>query len=237
MTAKLRKRSADTVAKPSTNGGERTAPVREFVLNTVRNEILTGELVPGQRLVEGDMCQRLGVSRTSVREVLRQLEAEKLVAIEPYKGPSVARVSWEDAEEIYGVRELLEVQAVRLFARKVSAQEIDAMQAALERFRVAVTETYERKELVDSTTAFYDVILDGCGNRLLAELLRGLIARINLLRSRSMSLSERPRQSLEEMGKILKALKKHDANAAEDAAIEHIRNAREFAREAILERG
>lgn len=216
------------------NGQERSAPVREFVLTTVRNEILTGVLVPGQRLVEAELCARLGVSRTSVREVLRHLEAERLVNIEPYKGPSVARVSWAEAEEIYFVRELLEGQAARLFAEKVTSAEIKRMRRALGRFKVAVIETYDRQELLESTTEFYDVILDGCGNALLADLLRGLLARINLLRSRSMSLSERPRQSLAEMSRILEALGRRAPGEAQRAAIDHVRNAREFARSAIL---
>jgi len=215
--------------------GKKNVSVREFVLSTVRNEILTGALVPGQRLVEGEMCTRLGVSRTSVREVLRQLEAEKLVVIEPYKGPSVARVTWEEAEEIYFVRELLEVQAAALCATKVTKGDISQMRDALERFRVAMSETYDRRELLDSTTAFYEVILHRCGNSLLADMLRGILARINLLRSRSMSLSERPKQSLEEMTAMLDAIAKGDPKKAGRVAAEHIRNAREFARNAMAE--
>jgi len=215
---------------------KKSASVREFVVTTVRNEILTGALVPGQRLVEGEMCTRLGVSRTSVREVLRQLEAERLIVIEPYKGPSVARVTWEEAEEIYFVRELLEVQAVKLCAVKVTAEDITNMREALARFHKAVTETYDRRELLDSTTTFYDVILNRCGNHLLADMLRGILARINLLRSHSMSLPERPKQSFEEMSLLLEALAKGDPKAAGRAAIEHIHNAREFARNAMADR-
>lgn len=217
----------------TTTAPEKVGTVREFVLTTVRNEILTGGLVPGQRLVEGDMCARLGVSRTSVREVFRQLEAERLVNIEPYKGPSVARLTWHEAEEIYTVRELLEGEAASLFAQKITAKETKAMEVALDRFKYAVTESYDRRELLDSTNAFYDVILNGCGNALLAELLRGLLARINLLRSRSMSLSERPKQSLQEMDAILRALKTGDSELARRAAVQHIHNAREFARDAM----
>ncbi|WP_420722449.1 GntR family transcriptional regulator [Hwanghaeella sp. LZ110] len=221
--------------KPSSakKENEKVGTVREFVLTTVRNEILTGGLVPGQRLVEGDMCTRLGVSRTSVREVFRQLEAERLVNIEPYKGPSVAKLTWAEAEEIYTVRELLEGEAASLFAQKITPEETTAMEVALARFKHAVTESYDRRELLDSTNAFYDVILNGCGNALLAELLRGLLARINLLRSRSMSLSERPKQSLEEMAAILTALKTGDPDRARGAAVQHIHNAREFARDAM----
>lgn len=216
-----------------TSSQKKSAPVRDYVLNTVRNEILIGALVPGQRIVEGELCSRLGVSRTSVREVLRQLEAERLVTIEPYRGPSVARVTWQEAEEIYFIRELLEVRAAALFARKAMPTEIQRMRSALRRFEVAVTETYDREELLESTTAFYDVMLDGCGNSLLADILRGLLARINLLRSRSMSLANRPKQSLKEMGAILDAIAKHDPDEAERAAADHIRNAREFARSAM----
>ncbi|MEX0695425.1 MAG: GntR family transcriptional regulator [Rhodospirillales bacterium] len=213
--------------------GKKSASVREFVLTTVRNDILTGALVPGQRLVEGDMCARLGVSRTSVREVLRQLEAERLVVIEPYKGPSVARVTWEEAEEIYFVRELLEVQAARLCAEKVTEEDIAKMREALARFLTAVSETYDRRELLDSTTAFYDVILNRCGNNLLADMIRGILARINLLRSRSMSLAERPKQSFMEMSQLLEAIAERCPDKAERAALEHIHNAREFARNAM----
>ncbi|HWD15746.1 MAG TPA: GntR family transcriptional regulator, partial [Casimicrobiaceae bacterium] len=91
--------------------GPIAAPVRSQTVGNLRNAILTGRFAPGARLVEAELCRLLGVSRPSVREALRQLEAERLVVITPFKGPAVARIEWPEAEQIYEVRALLEGQA------------------------------------------------------------------------------------------------------------------------------
>ena len=209
------------------------APVREHIVNSLRDAIVTGGLSPGQRLVEADLCTELGVSRPSLREALRQLEAEKLVVITPYKGPAVARITWAEAEEIYEVRELLEGHAALLFAQRATAEEMSKLRQALEMFERAVAEHGQRTALLDTTKEFYDIILTGCANRVIADVLLGLFARINLLRSHSMSLPGRAPHSAHELRQIYLAIDAREPLAARSAAARHVRNARKAAGRAL----
>src|SRR5690606_3951271 len=130
------------------------------VLRALRDAIVCGELPPGFRLVEADLCVRLGASRPTVREALRQLEAERLVQITPYKGPSVALMSWSEASDIYEVRVLLEGHAAYLFAERADEQSLRELREALEAFEAAVRDG-DSVGLLRSTGTFYDVIMRG----------------------------------------------------------------------------
>jgi DNA-binding GntR family transcriptional regulator len=209
------------------------APVREHVLRALREAIVSGALAPGQKLVEADLCAQLGVSRPSVREALRQLEAERLVRITPYKGPAVAEMTWAEAAEIYEARELLEGHAAFLFAQRASDDNIKQMYQAMKEFEHAAGNHGESSALLDLTKSFYDVILAGCANQVIADVLVGLFARVNLLRSRSMSLSGRAKHSARELRKIYVAIKARDPEAARAAAVAHVRNARDAAQKAL----
>ena len=111
--------------------------VQTQTANKLRDAILSGYFLPGQRLVEADLCEMMHVSRTSMREALRRLEAEKLITIVPNRGPSVAEITWEEAREIYDVRALLEGEAAALLAERSTAEERREMQQALAAFAEA----------------------------------------------------------------------------------------------------
>ena len=159
-----------------------------------------------------------------MREALRQLEAERLVVITPFKGPAVARIDWPEAEQIYEVRALLEGQAAYLFATRASKEQVSAMRAALRRFEDAVRQDDAEARLLH-TDAFYNVMLKGCGNVVIADLLMGVHARINFLRARSMSQQGRSSESARELRRILSAIAAGDAEKARAASIEHVRRA------------
>jgi DNA-binding GntR family transcriptional regulator len=204
--------------------GPVAAPVRSQTVANLRNAILTGRFPPGERLVEAELCRLLGVSRPSVREALRQLEAERLVVITPFKGPAVARIDWDEAQQIYEVRALLEGHAAYLFAARASKQEIAAMAGALTRFEDAVRRDSAAERLA-YTDEFYNVMLSGCGNKVVMDLLTGLHARISFLRGRSMSQQGRSKQSAQELRRILTAIRTGDVDKARTACIEHVRRA------------
>lgn len=210
--------------------------MHEYILRTLRDAIMAGELSPGQKLVEADLQARLKVSRPSLREALRQLESERLVRITPHKGPSVAEITWPEADQIYEVREILEGHAAMLFASRAARAEVLAVRKALEAFEAATATPTHGKDLLDSTKAFYDVILQGCGNQVIADMLTGLFARINLLRSWSMSLPARSAESAREMRQLYLAIEARDAKAAKAAAIYHVRQARRAAQDAFAAR-
>ncbi len=208
--------------------------LRQQVLDALRRAILEFRFKPGDRLVERELCELTGVSRTSVREALRHLESEGLVQNIPNKGPSVAKVTPEDAQHIYEVREALEGLAGRLFAERATAKEITALQRALKQLKEAFA-TGDTREIVAEATRFYDVMLEGCGNDLIRDMIRSLHARVVFLRGTSMSQPGRAPGSLGEMTKIVDAICRRDADAAEDACQEHVRRARDAALDVLRE--
>lgn len=203
--------------------------VQQQAANNLRAAILAGIFQPGERLVEADLCARLGVSRPSVREALRSLEAEKLVEIVPNRGPLVPVITWEQANEIYQVRALLEGEAAAAFATRTTPESIKRMRTALADF-IRADKNGNVGERLSSTSRFYDEILGGCGNSVISDILQGLIARITFLRARSMSTAGRAKFSAQEMKKIINAIEARDPKAARKAAIEHVENASAAAR-------
>ena len=193
-------------------------------VNKLRDAILSGFFRPGRRLVEAGLCEMMQVSRTSVREALRCLAAEKLITIVPNRGPSVTEITWEEAKEIYDVRAILEGEVAALLAKRATAAQRREMQGALAAF-VQADDRDDTIGRLTSTSRFYDVILRGCGNRIIGEMLQGLVARINFLRARSMSRPGRAKHSANEMRRILRAIEKKDSAGARGAAVEHVRNA------------
>lgn len=205
--------------------------VQGLAVRKLREAIISGVFQPGDRLVESELCNRLGISRPSVREALRSLEAERLVTIVPNKGPVIPILTIEQAREIYGVRALLEGEAAALFAECAPTSAIAHMRHALEAFDAAVKDG-DRTQQLEATRQFYEQMLAGCGNLIIHEMLDVLLARITFLRFKSMSLPGRAQKSSKEMRAILKAVSAHDAEAARAAAIAHVRCASEAATKA-----
>lgn len=204
-------------------------PVQLQTTNKLRDAILAGHFKPGERLIEADLCQMMEVSRTSIREALRHLAAERLITIIPNKGPSVAQITWAEAEQIYYVRAMLEGEAAALLAKRATAEDIRRMRRALDAFEDANANNDPIGRL-ETTDRFYDVILSGCGNSIIQELVDGLHARINFLRARSMSTTGRAVDSSKEMRRILAAIEKMDAPKARAQAIAHVESACDAAR-------
>lgn len=210
--------------------------VQQQAVETLRAAILAGVFKPGERLIEAETCARLGISRPSLREALRSLAAERLIVIVPNRGPHVPVMSWAEAEQIYNVRALLEGEAVALCAVQAEPQHLRAMRNALQGFAAAV-EADDALERVASTTDFYRAVLEAGGNAVIDEILTGLLARINLLRSRSMSRGARAHHSLREMTAIFEAIERGDEAAARAAAVHHVEQAAIAAAEAYEETG
>lgn len=210
-------------------GDSVVAPVRAHIVANLRNEILAGRFPPGERLVEAELCRLMGVSRSALRESLRQLEAERLVVITPFKGPTVAKIDWAEAEQIYEVRKLLEGHAAYLFSARASRVQIAAMGDALQRFENSIPEKDPAPWLA-CTDEFYSIMLAGCGNNVIADLLTGLHARINFLRLKSMSQNGRPIESTRELRRILSAISSGNSEKAREASIAHVTRAAKAAK-------
>ncbi|MDR5653409.1 GntR family transcriptional regulator [Ruixingdingia sedimenti] len=190
----------------------------------LRGAIVSGVFKPGQRLVETDLCEKLRVSRPSLREALRVLETEKLIVIAPNRGPFVVELTWAQAQEIYLVRALLEGEASALCARNATDDDIARMQTALNAF-AAATAANDSEGRIRYTAEFYDALQRASGNQTINEVLQGLVSRINVLRVRSMARGDRASESLREMTAIFAAIVARDPDAARQASMEHINNA------------
>ncbi|MFP6560657.1 GntR family transcriptional regulator [Paraburkholderia sp. B3] len=206
----------------------RPETLRHRVENVLRQAIMNGRYAPGARLVERELCETLGVSRTSVREALRRLEAEKLVRNVPHRGPVVAIMSVDEAHELYALRGLLEGFAAQEFARVASAAAIEQFGRAAKKLRAEAT-AQSQTGVLQAKTQLYDVLLDNCGNSLVKEILTSLYSRVNLLRATSLMHPDRLPTSLREIDRLYKALKARDSDAAREAASLHVSNAEKAA--------
>lgn len=200
------------------------APIREQVVSNLRRAIIDGQFQPGDRLIERELCALMEVSRTSIREALRQLEVEGLVENIPNKGIIVGTVTRSEAEDIYQVRAALEGLAGSLYAERATVEGIAALQQAMQAIEEAYQQADERA-LLHAKNQFYDVLLRGCGNTAIAPLLLSLHDRVAFLRSLSLSQPGRPAKSVAEVRHILHAIEQHDPEKAAIACREHVQNA------------
>jgi DNA-binding GntR family transcriptional regulator len=198
--------------------------VQQHAVEKLRAAILSGFFKPGDRLIEMELCARLGISRPSIREALRSLESEGLIEIIPNRGPQVPVLTWHQAEEIYRVRALLEGEAAALCAKRARPEQIEGMRQALADFEHAVRNEDSVRRL-SATAEFYRIMQEAAGNNLIDELLRRLLARINMLRAQSMSRAGRAKFSFKEMRAMFQAISKGDSRAARKAAETHVKNA------------
>ncbi|WP_162409124.1 GntR family transcriptional regulator [Acuticoccus sediminis] len=219
-------------------GDLRIAPrlLVDEVVNRIRDLIATGALRPGDRIVETDLSARFGVSRPLLREAIRTLQAQRLCVITPHRGAHIPVLGWDDAREIYHVRELLEGEACALCAAAVTDNDVAELEGALARFGAAV-EADAPSGRIEATEEFYEIIVRTAGNSVLEELLQGLIARVSMLRARSMERPGRARHSYVEMKAICEAIARRDGAAAREAAIDHVRHAREAAKASFAAAG
>lgn len=202
--------------------------VRARAEDCLRDAITSGQLRAGAKLIERELCEGMGISRPLLREVLRRLEAEKLIVLIPHRGPVVASISIAEARDIYGLRRLLESHAAEQFALLASEAEIKRLAAAVARLGSAARKR-SSAEVLKAKTEFYAVLLSGARNALIQETLQGLLSRISLLRGTSLMLPERLPISLEEIQALLACIQARDAAGARRMAEVHLRNAEEAA--------
>ncbi|MCF8533472.1 MAG: GntR family transcriptional regulator [Reyranella sp.] len=206
------------------NNVETATPLRRQAEESLRKAILSGRYDAGERLKERQLMESLGVSRTLLREALRQIEAEGLVTLVPNRGPVVSVLSYEDAEEIYEVRGILESQACIGFVLRASSSHVRKLQAVFDKLKPAA-EAGDVHRTLELSGDFYDVILEGSGNKILSSMLKLLHNRIVLLRRTSMSEAGRLPETLDELTQMFNALCARDESVASKASIHHVRQA------------
>ena len=200
---------------------QEAAPLRRKIAASLRAAIENGGLPPGARLVEKDLCQQLNVSRTSLREAIRELESEGLLITGVGGGVAVAGMTEAEARNIYRVRGALEALAAEQFAERAD----EAMIHALGEAAVRLAAAYDGGVIAEMLAAkrhFYETLCLGAGNPVVMDLLTRLNARINLLRSTSLGAQGRLAVSITEIQALVAALTRRDAVAARQAAVAHV---------------
>jgi DNA-binding GntR family transcriptional regulator len=200
------------------------APLRGKIIGALRNAIETGMLQPGARLVERDLCGQLNVSRTSLREALRELQADGVLFQSGARGLAVSRITREEAANAYRIRAVLEALAVEQFIEHASDQDIGQIAKDAEALKAAYRSGDVSRMLL-SRRAFYDRICSVAGNALAFDLINRLVLRTSSLRGRSLSRKQRQQQSQGEIDAIVKAIRKRDTVTAKRAAIAHVESA------------
>jgi DNA-binding GntR family transcriptional regulator len=186
-------------------------------------------------LIERELCEMLGVSRTLIREALSQLVAEGLIQIIPHKGPIVAVITQAEAKGLYEVRAALEALAGWHFTERATPEQREALGEALKELAVIRDMKTEESILLflKQKARFYDVILEGAGNPVLTEMLRLVHTRVMMLRATTLSQSGRLEQSYGEISEIVDAVNRKDAAAAAAACKRHVEQAETLAVKAL----
>ena len=204
------------------------APLRIQVTERLRSAITECHFKAEDRLIERELCKLLGVSRGSVRESLRQLEAEGLVRLIPNVGPVVATVTVEDARQIYEIRMVLEGLACARFAEHATDDQIARLAKSVAKMEKAHSQR-KASAMFRAKTRFYDVLAIGCGNQLLAKQVVQLRARVSQFREMIFTREDRIFESLQEVLPIMKAIKDRNPEAAREAGSARIKKASEVA--------
>jgi DNA-binding GntR family transcriptional regulator len=228
-TAEVGAAGAGAAAADGSFGGIRigrvAAPLREQVLDGLRNAILNFELQPGQRLVERELIEQIGVSRATIREVLRELTAEGLVVTVPQKGAMVYAPSPDEARDLYAVRAALEALMVRRFIERASQAQHDQLRATVTRLEADVAAGADMRELLRTKDLFYQELLAGAASPTVEQILAGVQARVRLLRATSMSQPGRPPRMAAEIRALVDAITARNTDLATRLATEHLEHA------------
>ena len=202
-------------------------PLRDVVFETLRDAIITQVLKPGERLMEIQLADEMGVSRTPVREAIRKLELEGLVVMVPRKGAYVAGVSMKDIHEVYEVRAALEMLAVTLAAERITEEELDALEQQVLRESEAESDTDEHAldNIIYIDSSFHDIIYQAAHNQRLVQFVNILQEQLQRFRAASLSRPGRSKTALDEHKQIVEALAERNGELAAKLAKEHIENA------------
>lgn len=200
-------------------------PLREVVFLTLRKAILKGELQPGERLMEIALANRLGVSRTPVREAIRMLEHEGLVVMKPRRGAQVAKITEQELNDVLEVRKSLEMLAASKACERMTEEDMTAMRDAAEEFRkLALNPGCDLTALTEADVAFHDTIYSGTGNRRLIQILENLREQMYRFRFEYMKDASIRESLISEHEEIMRAVAARDSELAAELIGDHIDN-------------
>ena len=199
-------------------------PLRDVVFNTLRQAILRGEFKPGERLMEIQLANKLGVSRTPIREAIRKLELEGLVIMIPRKGAEVADITEKSLRDVLEVRKALEELAVQLACEKITQEELEELEKAGENFKKVLNRSKDITEVAEADVRFHDVIYMATDNQKLILLLNNLREQMYRYRVEYLKREEAHPQLIAEHAAIIEYISKGEKKAATDIMCKHIDN-------------
>ena len=198
-------------------------PLRDVVFNTLRQAILRGELKPGERLMEIQLANKLGVSRTPIREAIRKLELEGLVLMIPRKGAEVAEITEKSLKDVLEIRRALEDLAVRLACEKITKEELKELKKAGDEFK-KVLKSQDITEVAEADVRFHDVIYMATDNPKLIQLLNNFREQMYRFRVEYLKKAEVRPQLLAEHDEIIKYITEGNKEEASHVVTRHIEN-------------
>lgn len=198
-------------------------PLRDVVFNTLRKAILTGELKPGERLMEIHLANRLGVSRTPIREAIRKLELEGLVIMIPRRGAEVAQITEKSLKDVLEVRRALDALCVELACERITEEGKVKLREACSEFEKA-TKTGDVTAIAKADVALHDIIVEATGNARLIQLINNLSEQMYRYRFEYIKDESRHEKLVEEHRMIYESIIEKDKEKAAKAAKLHIDN-------------
>jgi len=199
-------------------------PLREAVCETLRDAIRKGILEPGERLMEVQLAEELGISRTPVREAIRKLEQEGYVIMMPRRGTYVSDISTNDVKEIFEIRSALESLAAGLAARRIEPDELETLQNLLMEIEGYIAKN-DIEKIVETDIKFHGLLYKVSRNERLVNIISNLKEQLARFRTLSMSYPGRLQETLEEHSEMVEAIANGDVSAARDAAEHHMERA------------
>lgn len=198
-------------------------PLRDVVFNTLRQAILTGELKPGERLMEIHLANRLGVSRTPIREAIRKLELEGLVTMIPRRGAEVAEITEKSLQDVLEVRRALDALSVELACDRISEAELEQLEIACKSFEEAIARK-DLKKIAHADVALHDIIVKATGNARLVQMVNNLSEQMYRYRFEYIKDESNHQRLIEEHRIIYESLKQKEKEVASQTAKLHIDN-------------
>jgi len=196
-------------------------PLRDVVFKTLRKAILTGELKPGERLMEIHLANRMGVSRTPIREAIRMLELEGMVTMIPRRGAEVAQITFKGLKDVLEVRGALDRLAIELACERISKEQLARLKEAMLAFEKSI-KTKNEKVITQADVQFHDIIVEAGGNEKLAQMVSNLSEQVYRYRYECVKDASRHEELIMEHRRMYESIEKKDKAGATEAVKLHI---------------
>lgn len=207
-------------------------PLRDVVFNTLRNAILRGDLKPGERLMEMHLANKLGVSRTPIREAIRMLEQEGLAVTIPRKGAQVAKMTEKDLQDVLEIRDSLDELAVRMACQRLTEDQLVELKSAMKDFEIA-TKSKDARKICEADENFHNVIYRMADNPKLGTIVNNLREQMYRYRYEYVKENSSYQQLIHEHAAIIEGFEKRDEAYVKEIMHTHLENQIEAVRRVI----